>query len=88
MQNNFRIKTAHTITPILMSESIKLQLSFVSFSCLSSKYSVVFSKIQDFPGMLNFYHVTVIQFFKSSWAEIRASAAMFIGEIIPVIMSN
>uniref|UniRef100_A0A8C2DLW9 Maestro heat-like repeat family member 1 n=1 Tax=Cyprinus carpio TaxID=7962 RepID=A0A8C2DLW9_CYPCA len=36
--------------------------------------------IQDFPGMLNFYHITVIQFFKSNWAEIRASAAMFIGK--------
>uniref|UniRef100_A0AAZ3SRU2 Maestro heat-like repeat-containing protein family member 1 n=1 Tax=Oncorhynchus tshawytscha TaxID=74940 RepID=A0AAZ3SRU2_ONCTS len=35
--------------------------------------------IQDFPGMLNFYHITVIQFFKSSWAEVRAGAAMFIG---------
>uniref|UniRef100_A0AAR2IQV4 Maestro heat-like repeat family member 1 n=1 Tax=Pygocentrus nattereri TaxID=42514 RepID=A0AAR2IQV4_PYGNA len=41
--------------------------------------------IQDFPGMLNFYHVTVVQFFKSNWAEIRASAAMFIGEIIPIL---
>lgn len=30
--------------------------------------------------MLNFYHNTVVQFFKSNWAEIRASAAMFIGE--------
>ncbi|KAF4088237.1 hypothetical protein AMELA_G00080220 [Ameiurus melas] len=38
--------------------------------------------IQDFPGMLNFYHVTVIQFFKSTWAEIRASAAMFIGFLL------
>ncbi|XP_053350115.1 maestro heat-like repeat-containing protein family member 1 isoform X1 [Clarias gariepinus] len=38
--------------------------------------------IQDFPGMLNFYHVTVIQFFKSNWAEIRASAAMFIGFLL------
>uniref|UniRef100_A0A4W4GLS8 Maestro heat-like repeat family member 1 n=1 Tax=Electrophorus electricus TaxID=8005 RepID=A0A4W4GLS8_ELEEL len=38
--------------------------------------------IQDFPGMLNFYHVTVVQFFKSNWSEIRASAAMFIGEKI------
>uniref|UniRef100_A0A673MTZ8 Maestro heat-like repeat-containing protein family member 1 n=1 Tax=Sinocyclocheilus rhinocerous TaxID=307959 RepID=A0A673MTZ8_9TELE len=38
--------------------------------------------IQDFPGMLNFYHITVIQFFKSNWAEIRASAAMFIGKKI------
>uniref|UniRef100_A0A8C2A875 Maestro heat-like repeat family member 1 n=1 Tax=Cyprinus carpio TaxID=7962 RepID=A0A8C2A875_CYPCA len=38
--------------------------------------------IQDFPGMLNFYHITVIQFFKSNWAEIRASAAMFIGKIV------
>ncbi|RXM27386.1 Maestro heat-like repeat-containing protein family member 1 [Acipenser ruthenus] len=36
--------------------------------------------IQDFPSMLNFYHITVIQFFKSNWAEVRASAAMFIGE--------
>uniref|UniRef100_A0A674EJI0 Maestro heat like repeat family member 1 n=1 Tax=Salmo trutta TaxID=8032 RepID=A0A674EJI0_SALTR len=35
--------------------------------------------IQDFPGMLNFYHITVIQFFKSNWAEVRAGAAMFIG---------
>ncbi|RXN17939.1 maestro heat-like repeat-containing family member 1 isoform X1 [Labeo rohita] len=38
--------------------------------------------IQDFPGMLNFYHITVIQFFKSNWAEIRASAAMFIGLVM------
>ncbi|GAA6103654.1 maestro heat-like repeat-containing protein family member 1 isoform X1 [Tachysurus ichikawai] len=38
--------------------------------------------IQDFPGMLNFYHVTVIQFFKSNWAEIRANAAMFIGFLL------
>ncbi|XP_072535589.1 maestro heat-like repeat-containing protein family member 1 isoform X2 [Salminus brasiliensis] len=38
--------------------------------------------IQDFPGMLNFYHVTVVQFFKSNWAEIRASAAMFIGFLL------
>ncbi|XP_062848509.1 maestro heat-like repeat-containing protein family member 1 isoform X2 [Trichomycterus rosablanca] len=38
--------------------------------------------IQDFPGMINFYHVTVIQFFKSNWAEIRASAAMFIGFLL------
>ncbi|XP_051999976.1 maestro heat-like repeat-containing protein family member 1 isoform X2 [Xyrauchen texanus] len=38
--------------------------------------------IQDFPGMLNFYHITVIQFFKSNWAEIRASAAMFIGFLL------
>ncbi|KAG9355408.1 hypothetical protein JZ751_000246 [Albula glossodonta] len=35
--------------------------------------------IQDFPSMLNFYHITVIQFFKSTWPEVRASAAMFIG---------
>lgn len=38
--------------------------------------------IQDFPNMLNFYHNTVIQFFKSNWAEIRASAAMFIGFLL------
>ncbi|XP_066539071.1 maestro heat-like repeat-containing protein family member 1 isoform X3 [Hoplias malabaricus] len=38
--------------------------------------------IQDFPGMLNFYHVSVVQFFKSNWAEIRASAAMFIGFLL------
>uniref|UniRef100_A0A669D564 Maestro heat-like repeat family member 1 n=1 Tax=Oreochromis niloticus TaxID=8128 RepID=A0A669D564_ORENI len=35
--------------------------------------------IQDFPGMLNFYHISVIQFFKSNWPEVRAGAAMFIG---------
>uniref|UniRef100_A0A674NSG4 Maestro heat-like repeat family member 1 n=1 Tax=Takifugu rubripes TaxID=31033 RepID=A0A674NSG4_TAKRU len=35
--------------------------------------------IQDFPGMLNFYHISVIQFFKSNWSEVRAGAAMFIG---------
>uniref|UniRef100_UPI0037E97233 maestro heat-like repeat-containing protein family member 1 n=1 Tax=Semicossyphus pulcher TaxID=241346 RepID=UPI0037E97233 len=33
--------------------------------------------IQDFPGMLNFYHISVIQFFKSNWHEVRAEA-MFI----------
>ncbi|KAF3840088.1 hypothetical protein F7725_018805 [Dissostichus mawsoni] len=38
--------------------------------------------IQDFPGMLNFYHISVIQFFKSSWAEVRAGAAMFIGFLL------
>ncbi|XP_028837282.1 maestro heat-like repeat-containing protein family member 1 isoform X2 [Denticeps clupeoides] len=38
--------------------------------------------VQDFPGMLNFYHITVLQFFKSNWAEIRASAAMFIGFLL------
>ncbi|KAG1947998.1 maestro heat-like repeat-containing protein family member 1 isoform X1 [Pimephales promelas] len=38
--------------------------------------------IQDFPGMLNFYHITVIQFFKSNWSEIRAGAAMFIGFLL------
>ncbi|XP_071252235.1 maestro heat-like repeat-containing protein family member 1 isoform X3 [Salvelinus alpinus] len=38
--------------------------------------------IQDFPGMLNFYHITVIQFFKSNWAEVRAGAAMFIGFLL------
>uniref|UniRef100_A0AAQ6IM96 Maestro heat-like repeat family member 1 n=1 Tax=Anabas testudineus TaxID=64144 RepID=A0AAQ6IM96_ANATE len=32
-----------------------------------------------FPGMLNFYHISVIQFFKSNWSEVRAGAAMFIG---------
>lgn len=36
-------------------------------------------QIQDFPGMLNFYHISVIQFFKSNWPEVRAGAAMFIG---------
>ncbi|KAL4629859.1 maestro heat-like repeat-containing protein family member 1, partial [Arapaima gigas] len=38
--------------------------------------------IQEFPGMLNFYHTMVIQYFKSSWAEVRASAAMFIGFLL------
>ncbi|XP_034144672.1 maestro heat-like repeat-containing protein family member 1 isoform X2 [Esox lucius] len=38
--------------------------------------------IQDFPGMLNFYHITVLQFFKSNWAEVRAGAAMFIGFLL------
>ncbi|XP_038141522.1 maestro heat-like repeat-containing protein family member 1 isoform X1 [Cyprinodon tularosa] len=38
--------------------------------------------IQDFPGMLNFYHISVIQFFKSSWSEVRAAAAMFIGFLL------
>ncbi|CAN9513935.1 unnamed protein product [Ophioblennius macclurei] len=38
--------------------------------------------IQDFPGMLNFYHISVVQFFKSSWAEVRAGAAMFIGFLL------
>ncbi|KAF6714412.1 Maestro heat-like repeat-containing protein family member 1 [Oryzias melastigma] len=39
--------------------------------------------IQDFPGMLNFYHISVIQFFKSNWPEVRAAAAMFIGTVAP-----
>lgn len=38
--------------------------------------------IQDFPSMLNFYHISVIQFFKSNWAEVRAGAAMFIGFLL------
>ncbi|XP_034409167.1 maestro heat-like repeat-containing protein family member 1 isoform X2 [Cyclopterus lumpus] len=38
--------------------------------------------IEDFPGMLNFYHISVIQFFKSNWAEVRAGAAMFIGFLL------
>ncbi|XP_030638186.1 LOW QUALITY PROTEIN: maestro heat-like repeat-containing protein family member 1 [Chanos chanos] len=38
--------------------------------------------IQDFPSMLNFYHISVLQFFKSNWAEIRASAAMFVGFLL------
>ncbi|KAL0985276.1 hypothetical protein UPYG_G00154880 [Umbra pygmaea] len=38
--------------------------------------------IQDFPGMLNFYHISVLQFFKSNWAEVRAGAAMFIGFLL------
>ncbi|XP_043116564.1 maestro heat-like repeat-containing protein family member 1 [Puntigrus tetrazona] len=38
--------------------------------------------VREFPGMLNFYHITVIQFFKSNWAEIRAGAAMFIGFLL------
>ncbi|KAM9723202.1 maestro heat-like repeat-containing protein family member 1 isoform 1-T1 [Menidia menidia] len=38
--------------------------------------------IQDFPGMLNFYHISVIQFFKSHWPEVRAAAAMFIGFLL------
>ncbi|KAJ8386836.1 hypothetical protein AAFF_G00166310 [Aldrovandia affinis] len=38
--------------------------------------------IQDFPGMLNFYHTSVVQFFKSAWPEVRASAAMFIGFLL------
>uniref|UniRef100_A0A3Q3BFT5 Maestro heat-like repeat family member 1 n=1 Tax=Kryptolebias marmoratus TaxID=37003 RepID=A0A3Q3BFT5_KRYMA len=35
-------------------------------------------QIQDFPSMLNFYHISVMQFFKSNWPEVRAAAAMFI----------
>ncbi|XP_032414412.1 maestro heat-like repeat-containing protein family member 1 isoform X2 [Xiphophorus hellerii] len=38
--------------------------------------------IQDFPGMLNFYHISVVQFFKSNWPEVRAAAAMFIGFLL------
>ncbi|KAG7475718.1 maestro heat-like repeat-containing protein family member 1 isoform X1 [Solea senegalensis] len=38
--------------------------------------------IQDFPSMLNFYHISVIQFFKSNWPEVRAAAAMFIGFLL------
>uniref|UniRef100_A0A1A8JGS9 Maestro heat-like repeat family member 1 n=1 Tax=Nothobranchius kuhntae TaxID=321403 RepID=A0A1A8JGS9_NOTKU len=38
--------------------------------------------IQDFPCMLNFYHISVVQFFKSNWPEIRAAAAMFIGFLL------
>lgn len=41
-------------------------------------FNILF-QIQDFPGMLNFYHISVIQFFKSNWSEVRAGAAMFIG---------
>uniref|UniRef100_A0A8C5D7Z3 Maestro heat-like repeat family member 1 n=1 Tax=Gouania willdenowi TaxID=441366 RepID=A0A8C5D7Z3_GOUWI len=40
--------------------------------------------IQDFPSMLNFYHISVIQFFKSNWPEVRAGAAMFIGTLSAV----
>ena len=32
--------------------------------------------------MLNFYHISVMQFFKSHWAEVRAGAAMFIGMLL------
>ncbi|XP_019946928.2 maestro heat-like repeat-containing protein family member 1 isoform X1 [Paralichthys olivaceus] len=38
--------------------------------------------IEDFSGMLNFYHISVIQFFKSNWSEVRAGAAMFIGFLL------
>ncbi|XP_033836281.1 maestro heat-like repeat-containing protein family member 1 isoform X2 [Periophthalmus magnuspinnatus] len=38
--------------------------------------------IQDFSSMLNFYHISVIQFFKSNWPEVRAGAAMFIGFLL------
>lgn len=38
--------------------------------------------------MLNFYHISVIQFFKSNWPEVRAAAAMFIGaSLTPTINS-
>lgn len=43
-------------------------------------FQLLYLQIQDFPGMLNFYHISVIQFFKSNWPEVRAGAAMFIGE--------
>lgn len=38
--------------------------------------------IQDFPSMLNFYHISVVQFFKSNWPGVRAGAAMFIGFLL------
>ncbi|KAJ8334098.1 hypothetical protein SKAU_G00397370 [Synaphobranchus kaupii] len=38
--------------------------------------------IHDFPSMLNFYHITIVQFFKSTWPEVRASAATFIGFLL------
>ncbi|XP_041962834.1 maestro heat-like repeat-containing protein family member 1 isoform X1 [Alosa sapidissima] len=44
--------------------------------------------IQDFPNMLNFYHNTVVQFFKSNWADIRAGAAMFIGFLLGNLPEN
>lgn len=38
--------------------------------------------------MLNFYHISVIQFFKSNWSEVRAGAAMFIGMISAINHNN
>ncbi|XP_035284058.1 maestro heat-like repeat-containing protein family member 1 [Anguilla anguilla] len=38
--------------------------------------------IRDFPSMLNFYHISIVQFFESPWPEVRASAAMFIGFLL------
>uniref|UniRef100_A0A8C5DBZ2 Maestro heat-like repeat family member 1 n=1 Tax=Gouania willdenowi TaxID=441366 RepID=A0A8C5DBZ2_GOUWI len=49
-----------------------------------TKYLVSSTWIQDFPSMLNFYHISVIQFFKSNWPEVRAGAAMFIGTLSAV----
>lgn len=60
-----------------------LQVFFRVFPLQSHFYIWCFShsQIQDFPSMLNFYHISVIQFFKSNWPEVRAGAAMFIGRV-------
>lgn len=58
-----------------MEYSWKLCFPFLNFDL----------QIQDFPGMLNFYHISVIQFFKSNWSEVRAGAAMFIGMASSII---
>ncbi|XP_028985036.1 maestro heat-like repeat-containing protein family member 1 isoform X2 [Betta splendens] len=77
----------HVCAPVVGSEQITAMfqnhlhedksLHFGEFINDLTKYL-----IQDFPGMLNFYHIAVIQFFKSNWPEIRAGAAMFIGFLI------
>lgn len=38
--------------------------------------------------MLNFYHISVVQFFKSNWPEVRAGAAMFIGRVGMLELEN
>lgn len=38
--------------------------------------------------MLNFYHISVVQFFKSNWPEVRAGAAMFIGRVGTLTREN
>lgn len=75
--------TESLLYPDFLNDLCKLIVSSLVL-CVTRINGISLPQVNDFTDKVNFYVMNAVTFFKSMWSQVKANAALFVGEYGPV----
>lgn len=75
--------TESLLYPDFLNDLCKLIVSSLVL-CVTRINGISLPQVNDFTDKVNFYVMNAVTFFKSMWSQVKANAALFVGEYGPM----